>query len=226
MKIPCRKFILTAMPFALLFIIAAPPSFAVSCHCFRDRTYESSEPFLADPYILATARNSFVAFASGASKSDVVKERMGGADEAYIWLTKYIGSKSGVEADTIAKAHSSDVSWDAAFKGAGVDTANFGEKFNRARTSGDAEGMSRALADIELRRAFGVSAAVLSALRDKGADNAETVLSLLVAKLSGDDPVVVLSSVSPDGKSWGALLDGVGVMPAGVGEELGKLYKK
>ncbi|PLX40973.1 MAG: hypothetical protein C0608_07565 [Deltaproteobacteria bacterium] len=210
---------------ALVLLIGTTPAFSVSCHCFRDRTYESAEPFLADPYILATARNSFVALAAGVSKSDVVKERMGGAGEADVWLTDYLGKKTGVDPEKIKEAHSEGRSWEEAFNALRLDTSRFGEEFDAARRAGDADAMSAALADIELIKTFGVSRETLSKLRESGADNAEAILALLVAKLSNGDPMEHLLAVSPEGKSWGALLDGVGVMPAGVGEQLGKLYK-
>jgi hypothetical protein len=48
---------------SIQFILPMPAlaTSAITCHCFRDRSYDPAQPSMGDPYFLATTQNSFFA---------------------------------------------------------------------------------------------------------------------------------------------------------------------
>ncbi len=111
---------------ALLALVSASAMAEVSCHCFSDRKFVPSAPFLADPYILATARNSLISGATGSSKGDVVKMRMGGSGEADLWFTLYLGPLVGEDPEKLAKAREASPSWAATLRESKIEAKRAG----------------------------------------------------------------------------------------------------
>jgi hypothetical protein len=156
------------------------------CHCFKDRSFDPLRPTSADPYVLATARNSLVAAASGMTKGKVVKMRMTGATETEVWLSMYLESPKGKE-DATSLA------------------------FKTAEKAGDKEAMAAALANRVLARTYKVDEQVLSGLRAAGANTAEVTLSLLVSDRTGKIPGDIFVEVRDGKTTWGKIVSSLGI---------------
>lgn len=193
------------------FLPVEPVAAAVACHCFRDRQFQPSQPASADPYVLATARNSLLAAAAGVGKGEVVRQRMTGASETDLWLSLYLSARTGTPPDRILAARDRSPSWAAALDALKLPAGTLGAAFDAARRSGDADAMAAALADTVLASAFGVQDTVLTDLRRSGADTAAAALSLLVARRTGRGPEAVYADVSGGRATWGALINALGV---------------
>jgi hypothetical protein len=205
--------------FLVLFALVLPaPAGAVSCHCFRDRTFEADEPQSADPYVLATTRNSLAAAAAGIEKGAVVKQRMQGATENDLWLYGYLPSRLGVDSGVLQAAVRSKGSWPAALGSLGKDTAALGAGFTAAVKKNDPGAMASALADTVILKAFDASPETVSALHTSGANIAETTLSVLIAGRTALDAEAVYGKVKSGKDTWGSILYSMGVPLDQVGD--------
>ena len=184
-----------------LFLAAFPAPSWGGCHCFKDRSFDPLRPTSADPYVLATARNSLVAAASGMTKGKVVKMRMTGATETEVWLSMYLESARGKE--------------DAA------STA-----FTAAEKAGDREAMAAALANRVLARTYRVDEQVLSGLRAAGANTAEVTLSLLVSDRTGKIPGDIFVEVRDGKTTWGKIVSSLGIPLDTTGDLIMKDVRK
>ena len=209
----------------LLFLLAPDTSEGVSCHCFKDRSFKPSQPASADPYILATARNSFLAAAAGIDKGTVVRQRMTGATETDLWLSRYLSTQVDRPADQLLRARDSSSSWSAALDAVDLDTGSFGTAFQEARKTGDADGMARALADPVLGRAFNAGEPTLGRLRHNGANIAEAALSLYLAARLKRTPESLLAEVGKGKQTWGSLFNSLGIKIDTVGDVIGEAVR-
>ena len=202
---------LTPLLFVLLFI-PTQTAYAVTCHCFKERAFEASTPASADPYILATTRNSLLAAAAGIDKGAVVRQRMTGATETDLWLSNYLSTRvDNRSAEQLLDARDKASSWAEALDAVGLDSGKLGTAFQTARKADDADGMARSLADPVLGRAFTVAEPTLAQMRDAGANIAETALSLYLARQMNQTPESIFSEVREGKKTWGVLLNSLGI---------------
>jgi hypothetical protein len=214
----------------LLFLVMLPiqpqKALAVTCHCFKERAFVASQPASADPYILATARNSLVAAASGIDKGAVVRQRMTGATETDLWLSNYLSTRvDNRSADQLLDARDQVSSWAAAFDTMKLNTEKLGSLFQTARKADDADGMARALADPVLATTFEAGEPTLARLRDDGANIAESALSLFLGGKLDRTPESILGEVKEGENTWGMLLNSLGIKIDTVGDLIAEAVK-
>ena len=213
--------------FLIMFLIQAPMAHGnVSCHCFKERSFKPAQPASADPYILATTRNSLLAAAAGIDKGTVVRQRMTGATETDLWLSNYLSTRvDNRSADQLLDARDQASSWAAAFDAMNLNTEKLGSLFQTARKADDADGMARSLADPVLGRAFTIPEPTLAQMRDTGANIAETALSLYLTGQLNQTPESIFSEVKEGKKTWGVLLNSLGIKIETVGDRIAEAVK-
>jgi hypothetical protein len=199
---------------------------AISCHCFRERTFNPVQPASADPYILATTRNSLLAAASGIDKAAVVRQRMTGASETDLWLSLYLSTLVDRTPDLLLEARDSSSSWSAAFDAVDLQTGKLGTAFQGAREAGKADGMARALADTVLGKAFKAGETTLERLRDNDASIAESTLSLYLSGRLKRTPESLLKDVKTGSKTWGGLLNSLDIRFDEIGDLIAEEVKQ
>jgi hypothetical protein len=176
-----------AMSLVIATVLLAFPSTSLSnCHCFKDRAFDPMQPASADPYVLATARNSLVAAASDITKGKVIKMRMTGAEETDVWLELYLETEQGKE-NAVSPA------------------------FKTAEKAGDREAMAAVLADKVLARTYRVEEETISRLRGAGANTAGVTLSLLIYERTGRDPGNIFAEVTDGKTTWGKTISSLGI---------------
>ena len=185
---------------ALILATFPAPSWG-GCHCFKDRTFEPSRPASADPYVLATARNSLVAAASDITKGKVVKMRMTGAEETDVWLESYLETEAGKK-DAASPA------------------------YKAAEKAGDRDAMAAALADKVLARTYRVEEETISMLRGAGANTAGVTLSLLIYERTGRDPGDIFAEVTDGKTTWGKTISSLGIALDTTGDLIMKSVRK
>ena len=209
-----------------MFVFQVQEAHGVTCHCFKERTFKPTQPASADAYILATARNSLLAAASGIDKGTVVRQRMTGATETDLWLSRYLSTQINRSADQLLGARDRSSSWSGAFDAVELDTGKLGTAFQEARKASNADGMARALADPVLGRTFNTGKPTLTRLHDTGANIAESALSLYLAGRMNRTPESILRYVMTGEKTWGSLFNDLGIRIDTVGDVIGAAVKK
>ena len=185
----------------VLFLATFPAPSWGGCHCFKDRAFDPMQPASADPYVLATARNSLVAAASDITKGKVVKMRMTGAEETDVWLEVYLETERGKE-DAVSPA------------------------FKTAEKAGDREAMAAVLADKVLARTYRVEEETISRLRGAGANTAGVTLSLLIYERTGRDPGNIFAEVTDGKTTWGKTISSLGIALDTTGDLIMKSVRK
>lgn len=209
----------------VIFALQPRPSFAVSCHCFKERAFKPAQPASADLYILATARNSLLAAASGIEKGTVVRQRMTGATETDLWLSRYLSTRVDRSADQLLSARDRASSWTDALDAIDLDTASLGPAFQAAMKKDQADAMARALAEPVLGQAFNAGEPTLARLRDAGANIAESALSLYLAAKLKRTPESLLGEVRDGKQTWGSLFNSLGIRIDTIGDLIGEAVK-
>jgi hypothetical protein len=183
---------------------------AVTCHCYRDRTYDPSRPTAADPYILATARSSLLSAAFGASKASLVEAVMTGTSPDDLWLAHWAGATTGRTAEAMLAERARQPSWAGVLRGA----RGLGEPFARALgEEAEARTLAGLAVDDVLVRRMGVAPATVEALRAAGVPMGERILAAALAAHLATPPVPLVARVRPGRASWGQVLQEAGLTP-------------
>lgn len=199
---------------------------AVTCHCFKEREFKPSQPSSADPYILATTRNSLVAAAAWIEKRTVVKLRMRGTTETDLWLSSFLSTRVNIPAEYLLDARDNASSWPSALDSISLDTKSLRPAFNNARKAKDADGMVRALADTVLGKTFGAKESTLLLLRNEEANIAESALSLYLSANMKRTPEEIFKEVRKGKLTWGSLLNSQDIKVDTIGDLIAEKVRK
>jgi hypothetical protein len=211
------------MPTLLLLLALAAPAAPRAeatggCHCFTQRTFDPGAPAAADPYVLATTRNSLLSAAFDLPKREIVRAEMGGTSPDDLWIAHWAAARAKVPADGLLDAARRKGSWKAALgdrEALGDGVERLGPAFRAALARGAPARELAALAvdDVLASRARAEAAAV-AALRAAGASSAETILATFAGRRLGAAPIELLAKVRGGSATWGSVLHGGGVAPA------------
>ncbi|PLY01845.1 MAG: hypothetical protein C0622_06430 [Desulfuromonas sp.] len=186
--------ILIALPFA------AMAESTISCHCFQDRTYDHTDKSAADPFFLATAQNSLIAAIYGADKRDLVKARMSGISDIWLWILHDLTVRSGKQPGEISDLYATHGNWPAVIDTLNLTPQQLDEPYRNKATN--PELLADHIFDLQLIRYFRVDPADLAVWRDRGMNRKELILALL---LDGD-PVETYNKILSKMATWGELL--------------------
>lgn len=204
----------------LVFAVLLGPGFAgaatapaVTCHCFRNRSFDPADPPAADPYILATARSSLLSAVFGVSKATLVRAAMSGTTPEDLWIAHWTAVRTGHDAASLMSAVAEARSWHAALAGSkGLPPA-----FEAALARGAQPSALAALAvDDVVASRLGADGVTLRALRDAGATSEELVVSVFLAGRLKAPATVVLARFRDGHTTWGTLLAEAGLGPEGI----------
>ena len=179
----------------------------VSCHCFQDRQYQPQQSHAADPYFLATTRNSLMAVFYQVDKRGLVKARMSGADADELWMTHELARQSGLPISSIAAAYRASGSWKQA-----VDELRIAGRLQPSLRDNleQPEHLVDVIVDELLMQALGVEAVQLRQLQQQGQTNPELILAVFLSRVGGLEPLEILRR-HKSGESWGKLLHDQGL---------------
>jgi hypothetical protein len=195
---------------AALFAPAARAESAVSCHCYRERTFDLANPAGADPYILATTRSSLLSAAYGVPKADLVRTAMSGTSADDLWSAIWSAGRGGRAYTAVLSAKASLGSWKAALAGA----SGLGAEFSAALEAGrDGAALAAIAVDDVLVGRLGADAAAVKAFRAEGASSEEAVLAAVLARHLEVPTLPLLRHVRAGRTTWGKLLHESGLGP-------------
>lgn len=190
----------------LLLILAgfAQAESTVKCHCFQDREYDPQRSFAADPYFLATTQNALLAHLFRLSKKEVVRAKMGGADGDRLWVGHYLAQKSEKPIGEIESIFSEKVSWAGVVQQLNIDPEHLNPRFVAVL---DNQGkLARVVVDEQLVTHLDEQPSRLRLLREQGADNQQTIMSVFLSQSNLLDPSEMFTQVANGQTSWGRLL--------------------
>jgi hypothetical protein len=198
---------------------AARADSAVSCHCYRDRTFELERPAAADPYVLATTRSSLLSAAYGVPKGDLVRTAMSGTAADDLWIAHWGAARAGRTADAMLGMRQQQGSWLAVFRlleaGKDVDAALAASQAGPGALLVDParDALARLAVDDVLASRLGSDPAAVRSFRAEGATSEETVIAAVLQRHLGAPALPLLRHVRAGGTTWGKLLHECGIAP-------------
>ncbi len=216
---------------SLILLLACPGSAlaipAITCHCFTDRSYDPARPTLADPYFLATTRNSFFAAAFAVDKKTIVMKKQQGASAEELWIAYWLASRSGADPESLLQARKTKGTWRPVVAAQAIPAKTLGRRFSEALQANAADDR---LADIvvdDLLLRFRIYGEVdLVALRKANAGNQEIIIAAMIASKTRQPALVLYLDLIKGSKSWGALLEKAGIKPAEIQKEIEALISR
>ncbi len=217
-----RRFLVVMLALGLGLANRAFPAGAVTCHCFRDRAYNPSDPGAVEPYLRATAGNSLLSVAFGVPKGDLVRALMGGTAGPDLWVAHAAAKGTGRAAASLLGERTGGRPWQAILgegKGLGAGPRRI------LAEGGDAGRLADALVDEVLVARLGIAADDLAALRRLTPSYQETILAVLAGRWTKSSPAALASQVKAGKTTWGALLHSAGIPPDQIDTRLPALLK-
>lgn len=215
----CRPILaLFLLLFPLADIAAANP--AISCHCFQERAYDPARPQMADPYLLATTQNTFMAVIFGLSKRDLVQAKMSGTSGDHLWVAHYLASEHGLSPASLLTARQRSGSWREVLHSVELGTLRAGEHFAALLQREAADPLlAAAVVDEILIENLAIEADDLARLRFRGADNAQIILAYLLADKSGRPVLAIHDDFANGHRTYGQMFDAQRLLPGAPLEE-------
>lgn len=197
----------------LVVALSAPASGAdpaVTCHCFRTRTFDPARPGAADPYILATARSSLLSAAFDVEKSTLVRAVMSGTAPDDLWIAHLAAARTGKTAAALLDEREARGSWKATLDRASALPPALAAALARAAPDAD---LAAVAVDDVLRERLGTDTDSVGALHCAGARSDEAVLAAFLAPRLGTLPPQLLARVRTGRATWGTALRDAGLSP-------------
>jgi hypothetical protein len=218
--------ICSAFLFVLLSSSSALAIPAITCHCFRVRTFDPEKPAAADPYFLATTQNSFFAAVFGVEKKEVVRAKMTGTSSAELWISHYVAAGAGISPEAVEKVRREASSWQAVLASLYIPGNRLGAEFEKVLASrATPESLATAAVDAALVAHFGADPDDLRQLRSAGATDAETILAVFLSRESGRPALGYRAEVVEGRETWGSLLAKQGINPSAIDSEVRRLLR-
>jgi hypothetical protein len=187
--------------------LTAQPSIAsstVKCHCFHERTYSADHPTKFDPYLLATTQNRLMAVIFNLPRKDIVKMKMSGVPESYLWVALWIQKHSVFSLEQINSLFHESQSWRSIVMKSKADPEALGSFFMEALADGRTDAMAWAVVHYNLKNSLDVSEKDWLAIQDKKASLKEAILTFILAGMYNQDPAILHLKAQTDG--WGSFL--------------------
>lgn len=199
---------------------------AITCHCFTDRSYDPARPAAADPYLLATTANSFLAVALKMEKRTIVIKKQKGTSNDDLWIAAWGAARGGGSVDDLLEAKQKAETWQKALAAAGVAPKALGPRVSASLTSGGAApAVAQAVVDELLVQHKLLAEPELAAMRKSWGTNQEMIITALLAAKTKQPASQILAEVKKGGKTWGALLQQARIEPKELQNEFAALLK-
>ncbi len=199
--------IMFCLAFLLMLSMSAAAMPAITCHCFTERSFNPSQPALADPYFLATIQNSFFAVLFNVDKKMIVMKKQKGISSDDLWIAYWVGMKAGLSAEGLLQTRQVKESWREVLSPFAIPGKVLGDLFIREMKG---EGSSFRLAEMAVDELLLskklIGEAELRALRKAGATHQELIIALLIAGKTSQSATQHYFTVKKGQKSWGGLL--------------------
>lgn len=203
--------------------IAAP---AITCHCFKDRSFDAARPAIADPYFLATTQNSFFALVFNTDKMSIVMKKQQGTSSDDLWIAYWVAKISGGSADALLRARSRNESWRSIVASLRLNSNVAGARFQNAlNANAPSDRLSEAVVDDLFTRYRLMGNAELASLRQAGASSQELILATLIAGRLKKSAGSIYGEVKKGAKTWGELIQSARIDTKNMQQEISAILK-
>ena len=212
---------LVLLHLAILSSVATAQS-AISCHCFQDRSFNAEMPEKVDPYLLATAQNSFIAEVFGIEKRGIVQAKMQGADSDLIWISNFLTSITGEDVSVITHRLTKGWSGKELIAELKLDPESMAPNIWLSLikdNKGSNKILTQSIVDDAVVSRLGIAYPLVKKMRSAGAGNKELILSAIIAKRTGRDISDIYAGKSTN-TSWGYIANLAGIIPMDVDDLL------
>lgn len=215
----------------LFAVFISPPAAlampTITCHCFKDRSYDPARPSVADAYLLATAQNSFFAHLFGSEQREIVMKKRTGTPAEDLWVAYWVAGKAGISPDDLLNARRRKTGWNDLIFPLQLPPNTLGTHFVRElRANAPNSRLAEAVVDELFAQYRLLDRPALAAMRKAGATNQELILATMIGAKSGQPAGRLLLEVRRNRSSWGKLLHDARIDPGKFKEELATLLKK
>lgn len=219
--VPARVLPAMVIPFLLLGMQPVPASGqnGVSCHCFQNRSYNPSDRFAADDYILATGFNNLLARVFDVPHRQIVLLKMKeGVNEDELLIGMYVSRKSGEELEKILGKRRAGKTWAAILAALTPEgDAQHDEVLSRIYAGAKPGEAASLAADAIVREFYRVPPEEIQELRRAGLDKKEINLVLLLAHASEAKPEKLVRQYRKKNRSWSEIAFNLGLEPRETG---------
>jgi len=186
---------------------------AITCHCFRDRSFNAANPDKVDAYLLATTQNSFLASVFGIHKKKIVSAKMSGTSGEDLWIAYFVANKARVDFDNLMASRKKNKSpWKAILPQQEIVAPRLGRKFNKALTADEPDTiLSAVIVDQMLVERLGAKKEDIKRLRKQGASTKEVILAIIFSLQSGRPASEFYTTVKSGQITWGNHLNSLGL---------------
>lgn len=180
---------------------------AITCHCFKDRTFDAARPTATDPYFLATTQNSFFATVFNADKKSIVMKKQQGTSSDDLWIAYWVASGSGESPETLLRARLNNESWKEVITPLRITAKSLGSRFSNAlNIKPSSPHLAEAVVDELLLRYQLLSDVELTVVRKTGATSQELIIATVIAVKTGQPVRQIFLEVKGGQSTWGYLL--------------------
>lgn len=192
----------------------------INCHCFQSRSYDPTDKFSADDYILATSFNSLLAKSFDISKKQVVMLKMDegvGQDDLLVGLK--ITKLSGGYLEQLLGLRRAGYTWSQIISGMEQQEIINNDKLAKGIKSGMPvyEAGAR-VADEMIEGFYKIPAEEIKRFRAYGLDEKEMVLVFILAHFKNQKPEIFVEQYKKQGSSWSQIAFNLGIEPAAAGK--------
>lgn len=195
-----------------------------NCHCFRNRTFNPADKFIADDYILATTFNSLLASEFGLSKRDIIMMKMrDGVANTDLMTALYIAKETGSEAKQLLQMRKK-LSWQEIVRPILVNSpqpsVTQALSFIENTTSDDE--IAQHINRVMIYARFSASPAALEELQKHNLSAKQIVLAFTLGSHAGIPVDKIVDQYRNQGRSWSEIAHNLGLEPADTGKLLEK----
>lgn len=211
-------FLMLPMP-----VLAMP---AITCHCFRDRSFDAGRPAAADPYFLATTQNSFFALVFNIDKKSLVMKKQQGTSPDDLWIAYWVASISGKQPETLLQAKQKNEAWKDVLAPLQLATKALGSRFlNALNANASAARLSEAVVDeLFLHNNLLIDQDLLT-LRKAAATNQELIIATVIAARVKQPARQIFLEVKSGSRTWGSLLTEAKIDTKNMQQEISSILK-
>ena len=207
----------------LLFWGPVQNSFAestINCHCFQSRSYDSTDKFAADDYILATSFNSLLARSFDISKKQIVMLKMDeGVDQDDLLVGLKLTKLTGGYLEQLLGLRRAEYTWSQIILGMEQQDPINKDKLAKAIRSGMPVSEAGAgVADEMIEEFYNTPAEQVKRFRAYGLSEKEMALVFILAHFKNQKPETFVEQYKKQGSSWSQIAFSLGIEPAAAGK--------
>jgi hypothetical protein len=195
---------------------------AISCHCFKDRSFNPADTFASDDYILATTFNSLIAAHFNIPKRKIIMVKMNdGVSQDDLLLGLKFSRLTGVDLRKYLRFRKENKTWADIYSSLKDNNKKIRDDKLLQKAAKPGMSLTEAgsmVADEVVSKFFAVPHENINSLRKTGLNEREMALVLILAHLRDVKPANLVELSRKKGKSWSEIAHNLGIEPAVAGK--------